>query len=803
MQASFDWDSIELSDAAVDSVFYLTSSIEDSEKDVFVPSSSERKAKDQENVSNNITELTNITEFLEWYKEYEDESDDPSDMLVRSVQAGLQKERSKWQELLQGVSDTLNSLDRLRAQYSEVAGKTNALHHDCEHLLAEQDRLLQRAQQIDTCLDYFNHYDRISAKLNSPYLQVTAESLQPVLSQIDDCLEFVNRHPEFKEAHAYHVKFKQVLARCLTLIHDSVFSVLENAVFSLESQIDQLSPENAFTLFYGRFRSHSAKVRPLMELLEDRRSRSQDYQSALHECAAAYVQHRERLLRPSVQAAVTEMTARCSTDHCSLARTGCSFLLHLCDDEESLFRQFFRSLHPLLTAMLRRLCSTFYDAFRPTVVHLQHLETLSELCHILQREAIDLAAQQQQQVQRDGGQDQESTASLDATDTIPPAPEPEAGAAFVWACRSILADVQERLVYRTHVYANSEILGFRPAPGDLAYPEKLEMMRNIADSLNTGQVSAGGALADAGLAAPHPPSSVSTNMPLSPADLHGMWYPTVRRTLTLLSKLSRCLDRGTFQGLAQEVLDLCVQSLLSASKSIAGRKTSVDCDLFLMKHLLILREQVAPFQLDAGGIIKEASLDFSKMRSAAVNLFSARGRLLALNRNNAFLQFLLDSHPDVVENTLDCRQQVDSQLRATCQRFITSASERLTQGVAEFCKMYSNLEELNSNSAKQSAGNVALLRNQPWSAPEKLHDLLAEAYKRLKTQVPALLNSLRLYLANQDTEHILFRPIKANTLQCFKSIESILEKHYTEEELQIIACPTVEQINLLLNPSRE
>uniref|UniRef100_A0A1I8JN70 MerR family transcriptional regulator n=1 Tax=Macrostomum lignano TaxID=282301 RepID=A0A1I8JN70_9PLAT len=33
----------------------------------------------------------------------------------------------------------------------------------------------------------------------------------------------------------------------------------------------------------------------------------------------------------------------------------------------------------------------------------------------------------------------------------------------------------------------------------------------------------------------------------------------------------------------------------------------------------------------------------------------------------------------------------------------------------------------------------------------------------------------------------------ANTLQCFKSIESILEKHYTEEELQIIACPTVEQ----------
>ena len=37
-------------------------------------------------------------------------------------------------------------------------------------------------------------------------------------------------------------------------------------------------------------------------------------------------------------------------------------------------------------------------------------------------------------------------------------------------------------------------------------------------------------------------TSPGTNMPLSPADLYGMWYPTVRRALTCISKMRRCLD---------------------------------------------------------------------------------------------------------------------------------------------------------------------------------------------------------------------------------------------------------------------
>jgi len=42
---------------------------------------------------------------------------------------------------------------------------------------------------------------------------------------------------------------------------------------------------------------------------------------------------------------------------------------------------------------------------------------------------------------------------------------------------NLLQDTQERLVYRCNIYIQTNILDYAPASGDLAYPEKLEMMK--------------------------------------------------------------------------------------------------------------------------------------------------------------------------------------------------------------------------------------------------------------------------------------------------------------------------------------
>ena len=54
------------------------------------------------------------------------------------------------------------------------------------------------------------------------------------------------------------------------------------------------------------------------------------------------------------------------------------------------------------------------------------------------------------------------------------------------------------------------------------------------------------------------------------------------------------------------------------------------------------------------------------------------------------------------------------------------------------------------------------LKQQPFATPEKVHDTVAETYRNIKTRLPNIHKSMALYLANKDTEVILFKPVKVN-----------------------------------------
>ena len=57
---------------------------------------------------------------------------------------------------------------------------------------------------------------------------------------------------------------------------------------------------------------------------------------------------------------------------------------------------------------------------------------------------------------------------------------------------------------------------------------------------------------------------------------------------------------------------------------------------------------------------------------------------------------------------------------------------------------------------------------------------------------------MQLYLANRETEFILFRPVRSSVLTTFVSFLSTLKAEYTVEQQTIVGCPTQEQLAAVL-----
>lgn len=288
----------------------------------------------------------------------------------------------------------------------------------------------------------------------------------------------------------------------------------------------------------------------------------------------------------------------------------------------------------------------------------------------------------------------------------------------------------------------------------------------------------------------------------SPADLHGMWYPTVRRTLVCLSRLYRCIDRPVFQSLSQEALAHCIQSVSHAAQLIATKTTSIDGELFEIKHMLIIREQIAPFRVDFTS--RETSLDFSKTRTAAFSLIQRRKQLFAMDSNNALLEFLFDSAPQVKEHILDSRKDVDRHLKAICENFIKDATNLLIGPLTAFIEKAQNALKANEQTQQSTQPNANrvnyVLRQAPWASPQQISGIIQESQRFIKSKLAGLQRAMLLYLANKDTEFILFRPIRNNCIGAFVRLEQLLTTNgYTADDMIITACPTADQISVLLS----
>ncbi|XP_045457050.1 conserved oligomeric Golgi complex subunit 3 [Melitaea cinxia] len=726
----------------------------------------EEKQIPQEN-NQDIAPVETAYDFLNWYETLNEQNLKRNDALYEDYYKQLEDRRNECVALTNQITSTMSDLNKLSDEYNLVANKTNALHTMSEQLLADQNKLSAIGDDIKQKMHYFTQVEHLSQRLNSPTMSVNSEQFFSVLGKIDECLDYMRANNTFKEAHTYTVKYRHLQSRAISLIRSYVTHILNHAteqVLAPDDSNESETMDTAYAVYFGKFQAAAPKLKMVISEIEKRAESNEDYASLLSDVQREYAARRGRVAGGAAERALRGAAARHARDHCALLRAACSLLALAVRDECALYGHFFAQPSPALDEYLQSLCNGLYETLRPHIIHINHLETLAELCVILRVEVIE------EQVNNDP-----SLSALGA------------------AARALLQDAQERLVFRAHVHLRADVLRYRAAPGDLAYPDKLLMMEQIALSLQEQSLkrsdSRNSMISDVSATSQEVANinvEAQRRPQASPADLHGMWYPGVRRTLAALSRLYRCLEKRVFQGLAQEAISLCVQSVDIAAKQISSNKTNIDGELFQIKHLLILREQIAPFQVDF--VVKETTLDFSNMKNAAYGLIQKPRQIFSLNSNNALLEFLLEGTPMVREHLLDSRKEVDRQLKSCCETFIKYSTEILAGPLIEFIEK------------AQAFTPPDQLKSQLWATPGKLAVAVKEAQKCIKTHLAPLQRSMQLYLANKETEFILFRPIRNNVVGYFVQLEQILANSgYTYDDLLIVACPTPEQVSVFIS----
>lgn len=285
----------------------------------------------------------------------------------------------------------------------------------------------------------------------------------------------------------------------------------------------------------------------------------------------------------------------------------------------------------------------------------------------------------------------------------------------------------------------------------------------------------------------------------SAVDLHCLWYPTVRRTVMCLAKLFRCLDMGVFQSIARDLLTMCCESLDSAAAQIAvtpakktGANKQLDSELFVVKHLLILREQTTPYRqaashrADATLPTRDFSIDFTRMKNS---LFEDHGRWFELSSNNAFLELLFSLPVSMSEQSGDSRQVIDLRLRAACNRLISSSAGLVLSRLAAW------IETAEDELLKADFD----LKKHPSLSPSNLNDVSKAAFKALSTAWPELRAKYSLYIGVAETEAILLSPVRKRIADTFARAISFASRAYDDDGRSIAALPNVQQVYLLLN----
>ncbi|KAK0625245.1 Sec34-like family-domain-containing protein [Bombardia bombarda] len=465
--------------------------------------------------------------------------------------------------LIEDANSALKVLESLCQSFRAVEDQTTSFQSQCDDLLTEQKRLEVLADEVGTDLHYYAYLDNVTRRLNAPGAGrlVDDDAFAEVLANLDSCIAFMAKNPLYRDAESYLARYQALLTKALHLLEVGFNNRLDKMSVEISRQIAATQSESArHALAYGRFEETIMNSYSLIPNIQTVTLSAYDqnglprlgpnfdtYANTANNLFHAYWAARDRDLKPIIQ---HELDALKTEAKESSVETAARNFVKQCFErsynEAALFRKIFavepqystdaRSAFVALKTHQRSLVSGTNVA--PIATNLQtilHGGELSAVCHVV-------------------GWITNEYLLLDYDEDETP---------FAGHCRELASRLlAEHLWTFTDAHFEAEVA------------KSVSRAVVAPDALKIGPMVDGNASSNA--------------------------FPPVKRAVELLGMFDQSMPKERCQRNSPVVFKLVKESIAALQRAearIKSIKNGTDSDLFMVKNLLILKNELLSLEI--------------------------------------------------------------------------------------------------------------------------------------------------------------------------------------------------------------
>lgn len=686
-----------------------------------------KKEKPITSTSCTITPLTDAEKTVIWQKQRElNENniafDISDEIVIEDLESNLHNDLSllKSQEFqdflyhtraqndvfINDVQDIISKLDNLLEIHHSVTAQTHDFQSESTTLINELDSYESLYNDLEETFSIFQDLEPIVKRLNTANnskIVLKSSFHSNILLKLDRCLQSVNdpKHSKYKDIDSYKYRFKQCMIRALTLIRNYLINYFKTVESKIITKINELpkDKDNSIVidaLINKNFVDNLSSFYNLFVEIYKRTNGNDEYFNLLDDVYNQYLKTRGTLvfnyiIHPHMQNDVDFN----KNDLLTLSNLNLKFFSKLIEKEFEIFKNlFFLPPNEItesidnsanLTAchkFFETLLDPLYYLLRNKILRETNINALCELVNLLKSyiekdlENVDFSEYLDFQQNR-----------IDYEELLKP----------------ILEDTQTRLVFRIHKFVESNIVNYKKTGKELIISNKPSVESNSEND-----------------------DYIDNNLILN----SNMIYPPIINAIKLLTKIYQLLNQSVFDDITSSIVHL---SLLSLENNFSNN-TTIDCKLYEIRSLILFKDYINTFEIEHAR--KETSLDFSGLKKLYSRFWGRKDKIeLKSTDHESLFNLILGSIPKVVSDYVDCRIELQIELRNVVHEFIEITAQNFIDDSLSKLK----LTDL---------------------TPEKLQTIKTNIISNIQNELPRLKALIKDYIRDTKTSTFLLDGIQ-------------------------------------------